>query len=245
MSHLIVGGERHPAPEGLLVTATFEDGAVRFARRKRAVPVTMVVVHESTTRSAATCIAVLERRGLGVHLLVHPDGNVTQHGDLLSDRLGHAGALNPASVAIEVVGPYYPTALRPGLPWTDVIEAPWAHRGGYVLPTRAQAEATAQLLAWLSGPQANAAELAIPRRWVGVDGTTLALCALPRDRRAPAPGIWAHGYAAHADGWWPLLYAWLRLEGRLASDAAYDEARRVATGIRRRVDLTPWMEASA
>lgn len=28
-------------------------------------------------------------------------------------------------------------------------------------------------------------------------------------------------------------------------DAAYDEARRVATGIRRRVDLTPWMEASA
>ena len=50
-----------------------------------------LIIHESVTRSAISTVAVLQRRKLGVHLIVAPDGRVTQHGDLAHERLAHAG----------------------------------------------------------------------------------------------------------------------------------------------------------
>ena len=43
-------------------------------------------------------------------------------------HLAHAGGHNGPSIGVEVVNPYYPTHLRDGLPWSRVIDAPWAHR---------------------------------------------------------------------------------------------------------------------
>ena len=52
------------------------------------------------------------------------------------------------------------------------------------------------------------------------------------------PGVYAHHYFGHADGAWPVLYAWLRLEAGLAPCAAYETAVARATGVRRVVDLS-------
>lgn len=231
----VVAGRDVEAPAGLAVTNFRDTGVHRFVGQSRAGrPVTEVVVHESVTRSAGETVAVLKRRKLGIHLIVAADGRVTQHGDLAHDRLAHAGGHNGPSVGIEVVSPYYPTYLRDGLPWSRVIDAPWGHRGRYVLPTPEQAEATAKLVAWLTSPAAEG--LSIPRRWIGLDGARLALGRVPGgDERRP--GVWAHTYFHHADGAWLVLYAWLRFEAGLAPCAAYEEAVRRATGTRRHVDL--------
>jgi len=230
----LTGGKALAPPPGLDVR-NFRDSAVhRFAGRDRTGrPVTEVVVHESVTCSAEATIKVLRRRGLGVHLVVAPDGRVTQHGDLANDRLAHAGGHNGPSVGIEVVTPYYGDQIRKGLPWSCVIDAPWAHRGRYVVPTPEQAEATAQVVAWLSSP---ASCLSIPRAWIGLAGSRLALGRIPAgDERRP--GVWAHTYFHHSDGAWLVLYAWLRIEAGLSPPEAFDEAVRRATGARRHVDL--------
>jgi len=230
----IAGGKPLAPPPGLDVR-NFRDPTVhRFTCRDRTGrPVTEVIVHESVTRSAEATVTVLRRRGLGVHLVVAPDGRVTQHGDLANDRLAHASGHNGPSIGIEVVTPYYGDQFRKGLPWSRVIDAPWEHRGRHVVPTPEQAEATAQAVAWLSSP---ASGLSIPRAWIGLAGSRLALGRIPAgDERGP--GIWAHTYFHHADGAWLVLYAWLRLEAGLAPPNAFDEAVRRATGARRHVDL--------
>lgn len=233
--HLIVAGQTLPAPAGLGVANFHAPDVHRFGGRDRSGrKVTEVIVHESVTRSAEDTVAVLERRRLGVHLIVAPDGCVTQHGDLAHDRLAHAGGHNGPSVGIEVVNPYYPKYLRDDLPWSRVIDAPWAHRDRYVVPTPEQAEATARLVGWLTSR--DGAGLSIPRYWRGLDDTHLAMGRVP-DGDVRHPGIWAHTYFHHGDGAWPVLYAWLRLEAGLAPCVAYEEAVRRATGERRRVDV--------
>src|SRR5690606_4467618 len=76
-----------------------------------------LVIHETVTRSVDATIAVLKKRGLGVHLVMDADGSLTQHGDLATDILWHASQHNGASFGVEVVNPYYPSYLKPGLPW--------------------------------------------------------------------------------------------------------------------------------
>src|SRR5690606_36552228 len=101
-----------------------------------------LILHETVTRSVDSTVKVLLKRKLGVQLIVGPDGEVTQHGDLADDRLAHAGGHNSPSVGIEVVNPYYPKYASAKHPWKRVIDAPWAHRRRYVVPTPEQAEAT-------------------------------------------------------------------------------------------------------
>lgn len=237
----LIGGDVLPAPSGLDIT-NFHDPAVhRFdGRHRTGRTVTELIVHESVTRSAADTVAVLKRRRLGVHLIVAADGRVTQHGDLANDRLAHAGGHNGPSVGIEVTNPYYPKYLRDGLPWSRVIDAPWAHRDRYVVPTPEQAEATAKLVVWLTSP--DAVGLSIPRTWIGLDGGRIAMGRVAgADQRRP--GVYAHHNFHHADGAWPVLYAWLRLEAGLAPCAAYEEAVGLATEARRSVDLSAHLDA--
>ena len=230
----VVGGRSIEPPAGLDVRSFRHPDVHRFSGRDRTGrAVTEVVVHESVTRSAADTVSVLKRRKLGVHLIVAPDGGITQHGDLALDRLAHAGGHNGPSVGVEVVSPYYPQYLRDDLPWSRVIDAPWAHHGRYVLPTPEQADATARLVGWLTS---SAAGLSIPRTWRGLEGTRLAMGRVS-DGDQRRPGVWAHHYFHHADGAWLVLYAWLRLEAGLTSCTAYEEAARRATGARRNVDV--------
>jgi hypothetical protein len=202
--------------------------------RPRRGPVTEVVVHETVTTSVEATIRALKRRNLGVHFIVGPDGEVTQHGDPVADRLSHAGPHNEFSVGIETITPYYPEFLKPGQPWCRVIDAPWAHRKRYALPSPEQAEATAQLLAWLTHPKTPG--LDIPRQWVTVEDDHLSMGRVPGAHR-PKPGILPHMAFGHADGPWLVLYAWLRLEAGLSPCFAYEKAAQLATGARRFVNL--------
>jgi hypothetical protein len=230
---IVDGNFVEPPPH--LQVSNFNDPTVqRFRGRERpAKNVREVIVHESVTRSVETTVAVLKKRKLGVHLIVGPDGKVTQHADLARARLSHAGVHNARSIGIEAVNPYYPSTLKPGRPWSTVINAPWAHKKKYVLPTPAQAESTALLIAWLTSP---ASRLAIPRRWIGLQRGKLSMSALTGAEN-PAPGIYAHHYFAHADGSWLVLYAWMRLVAGLSPEVAYREAKERARGAKSWVDL--------
>jgi hypothetical protein len=60
----------------------------------------------------------------------------------------------------------------------------------------------------------------------------------------PATGIYPHHAFGHADGSWPVLYAWLRLEAGLAPEVAYAEAKRRATNAKSRIDVTDLIKAA-
>jgi len=234
---IIVAGEERTPPPGLEVTNHLDPDVLGFGGQDRVGrPVNELIIHESVTRTAVSTVAVLQRRKLGVHLIVAPSGRVTQHGDLAHQRLAHAGGHNGPSVGVEVVNPYYPYLLRDDLPWRRTIDnAPWAHKDAYVLPTPEQAEATAKLIGWLASPKAVG--LDIPRAWLGVvDGRVRMGRIEGGDQRRP--GIYAHHYFGHADGAWLVLYAWLRLEVGLPPCVAYEEAVTRATGARSTIDVS-------
>jgi len=238
----VVGGEAIEPPPGLDVL-NFNDASVhRFRSRDRTgKPVTELVLHESVTRSVADTVAVLKKRRLGVHLVLDEHGRFTQHGDLAADRLAHASQHNGPSIGIEVVTPYYPEYLKPGMAWSTVIDAPWAHKKKYVLPTPAQAEAVARFIEWATSPASN---LAIPRTWIGLSGGALAMGTVESAAKL-RPGLYAHHYFGHADGAWLVLYAWLCIEAGLSPEAAFDEAMQRATDVRKRVDLSDLITAAA
>jgi len=242
VSGLVVRGVATSAPDSVPVRTFLEDGTARFVSKGKRTRATELVIHETVTRSVDSTIAVLKKRGLSVHLVLGPDGELTQHGDLANDVLWHAGpAHNGPSFGVEVVNPYYPRLLRKGLPWERSIKAPWAHEGLYVLPTPAQAEAVASLVRWATS--APAPGLEVPRRWPGLRAASFQLGPLAEASKA-LPGVLAHHYFGHADGAWLVLYAWLRLEVGLAPDVAFEEAVRRATGVRRGADVRDLLPAT-
>ena len=242
MSGLVVRGAPTSAPEGVAVRTFLADGVTRFPSRGSRQRATELVIHETVTTSVDATVAVLKQRGLSVHLILGPDGALTQHGDLAADVLWHAGpAHNGPSFGVEVVNPYYPRFLRKGLPWERTIAAPWAHEGQYVLPTPAQAEAVASLVRWTTS--APAPGLEVPRRWVGLHAGVMQLGPVAEAAKA-SPGVLAHHYFGHADGAWLVLYAWLRLEAGLTAEVAYDEAAKRATGARHSVDVRDLLPAA-
>src|SRR5690606_40936286 len=65
-------------------------GVHRFPSKGKRARAVELVIHETVTRSVASTIAVLKKRGLSVHLVMDADGALTQHGDLATDILWHA-----------------------------------------------------------------------------------------------------------------------------------------------------------
>lgn len=233
MSPLVIGGGSVDGPAEVPTRTFASDAQWRFSAQGRRARVTELVVHETVTRSVASTIAVLRQRGLSVHLILGPDGAMTQHGDF-ADVLWHAGpGHNAQSVGVEVVNPYLARYARP--PWVRTIAAPWAAEGSYVLPTPAQAEAVLELIDWITSEPSPLVE--IPYRWPGLIGGELQLGRVPA-AAGPCPGVLAHQYFGHADGAWLVLYAWLRLEGGLDAPAAYEEAARRATGVGAAADVS-------
>ncbi len=254
---IIINGKNVDGPDGLNVVSFADRPDVfRFKNQIRPAPkVTEIVVHETVTRSWADTVAVLKQRGLGVHFIADHDGVIYQHADLLTDEMWHASQHNPLSVGIETVNPYEPQLAPKDGPWNTVIErAPWAAGGKYLVPTTEQSEAVCLLVNWLSSADAN--PLTIPKQWPGIEeepleqastGDISATYSLAMGRVAathtpPNPGILAHMYFGHADGAWLVLYIWLRLEAKLDTVQAYQEAIALATGTQK-IDLTKYFSA--
>ncbi len=210
-------------------------------------PKIQLLIHESVTHDADPIEGpgdrddqterVLRRKKCGVHLMVGvPDADpggvvIVQHNDLV-DRLNHAGKQNAASVAVEVISPYYGPRIRP--PWTDTLTARWVHLREYVIPTRAQLEGVWAIVQALTDVCLPGLE--IPRDFVGLhrEGKVLAMGRIKGSSKRP--GIWAHHYTAHADGAFPVLYCLLRSRGADAAEA-YDRAVRLAKGAGRSVKV--------
>jgi len=235
---IISAGQALKAPPGLSLTNFHHPDIPTFkSRSRKGRQVNEIILHESVTNNTTSTAAVLQRRGLGVHLMIAPDGHVTQHADLAHDRLAHAKSHNGPSVGVEIINPYYPKRLRASLPWRRTIkDAPWAHKRAYILPTPEQAEATSKLIAWLTSP--DALGLNIPRSWIGAQRKGHVALGRVKGAEERAPGVYAHHYFGHADAAWPALYAWLRLEAGLPPCLAYEEAIRRATGVRRFADVS-------
>jgi hypothetical protein len=230
--------------------------------------VTEVLVHESTgmkmTRSRLEDHDNKGGDAIGVHFVAHRDGEVWQCNDVV-DQLWHAASHNKFSVSIETVNAVVPRnapAVAPRIETTD-----WGHADRdkdtgearnpkltYILPTPLQAEAVSILIDWLTDPDVGHG-LGIPRTWVGIRENQLLMDRGDhRKMKAPEAGIWAHGYAidtTHVDGYFLILYAWLRLAARggtgYSPEDAYQLAIELAThhvsASKRReyIDLTPYL----
>ena len=194
--HLILDHALVPPPVGMMLTNYLSDVVHHFPSR-RSIDPSEIVVHESVTSTWEVCVRVLARRHLGVHFMVHRDGSVTQHADGFK-RMAHAGRKHNAhSIAVEVINSYYGKRAKKG---DTVIEARWAHKGSYIVPPEPQMVASAALVKHLTDHIT-----AIPLVFVGErDNGKIKMGRLPKHERRPHPGIWAHGYFAHADGWYPV-----------------------------------------
>jgi len=231
-SSVVAGGERIESPQNLKIRSYADDPSItsfETSKYKRVIPPDEIIVHESVTRSASDTQRILHKRGLGTHFFIDENGGVIQFNDHINDRLNHGGPHNKRSVAIEVINPYVPEYLREGSVWDTVIEnAQWAWKKQYVVPTPQQAESLSKLIAWLTTP---ASGTAVPRNWIGLSGNEMSLGRVPGAKKE-APGIYAHGYYAHSDGYWPVLYSYLRLEKGLSVSDAYNQAIELTTGTR-------------
>jgi len=241
-SAFVMDGARVAAPAGLRVRTYLEDPSLAFRGSPRRKTVNELVIHETVTRDVPSTLRILRRRKLGTHFVVAPDGEVLQLADPVLVRLEHAAPHNVRSVGVEIVNPVEPRLLRKNLPWRRSIKAKWASGGAYVLPTPAQAEANAALIDALT--KGTIAGLEVPRTWCGLDQGRLAMGRV-KGAKAARPGIYAHCNFHHADGAWPGLYAWLRLEAGLSAEVAFERAVDLASGIERNVDLGSLLAAAA
>ena len=181
--------------------------------RREEVPVDLIVIHESCTRTRSACEAVLRRKGLGVHLIVDEFGQVWLYNDPAAEGVGHAGPLNTRSIGVELISPYY-DADATGKIWAAQprIKARWAHKGWYVLPLPEQLEALYNAVRGLCGVHNIACTV------VG--------------KVTPKGGILAHmdsPHDAHADGRFPAAYVQQRLWG-LSPEAAMTHCVKALSG---------------
>lgn len=176
-----------------------------------------IVLHESVTRTRAVTVGVLRGKKLGVHLIIDRDGSVTQHAPLTAacahaEGFGQASLHNERSVGVEVVNRYYGGKAHDG---EDIIEAVWAHKGSYILPTPVQLESLWSVLCALE--QHLMLPLVFPgwqRDWLGRRRFVWG-----RITRHEVPGVMAHARWAHADGLVPEHYALMRSLGWSAAEA--------------------------
>lgn len=235
---MIVGGERLPDPAGLVLRTYADDPAVhRFSKVRQMKAATELVAHETTTASHAATVRALRGQGYSVQLIVDADGTTYQHGDLLHP-LDHCKTRNGRAVGVELVSPYYPHRAPKGGPWGEIIDAPWAHPAPgkprrYLLPTQASCEALVALIDWITAQPA--ARLQVSWWWPGLQGDHWQLTTLPAPK-VPRSGLWSHyQVGGHADGSWPLFYAWLRLVVCLSPADAWGVAVMRATSSRGRI----------
>lgn len=189
---------------GITCSNFVADDQLHFQSRKRKKPVSHVVIHESAGGvDGYRTIRGLHKRGLGVHIVIHPDGSLTNHADLILDRLIHANQLNHTSVGIEVINPYLGARVKK--PFDKVVDGKWwtwkkkGYPHTYCVPTNAQM-LTIKLLAPVLSDLLPDCPLAFPtaglnKRQTRIDGWK------DSPKAKPGPGWVAHrDFATHADG---------------------------------------------
>lgn len=155
---VLVGGRR-VAVRGVRVVLPGAVGGYRVpAAQRRPAPPTAIVLHDTVTCSTSGTIAVLERRGVGTHFLVDPDGTVFQTADPATDVVWHAEGWNLTGVGVDVVTPIDPDVRCAGGAWPMHGPTPWAPRG-YWDYTDAQKRAVRALV------PALARALGVPYTW--------------------------------------------------------------------------------
>lgn len=166
-----------------------------------------IVIHEPAVRGRAATLKTLAGKGLSVHYTIERDGSVEQHAPL-DRQCAHAGSPhNRRSVGVEVINRYYGASAVEG---EKVIDAVWAHRKRYIVPTPEQLEAT-----WCVVVEVLAACPDIPRAFPGIDGDTFRWARYPwatQPTKRPG-GIVAHHRWDHADGLFPEHYCLMRSLG--------------------------------
>jgi hypothetical protein len=201
---MVIGSQLVATP--FSCTNFFRDGETKFkCWPRKPEKVTHLCIHESVTRDAATTVRVLSQEGYGTHLMICPDGHVSQHNDLLLEQPAHANQLNGCSIGIEVVNPYSPLYAKP--PFTRTIPATWwtwvpakAPRQ-YTTPTDAQMAALLLLVPWLT-QQVPTVPLRYPTSYL--NGAEPKIPGWDKGNK-PLPGIVAHSdFSSHADGRYEL-----------------------------------------
>jgi hypothetical protein len=112
------------------------------------------VLHETCGTTKQGCIDTLERKQhLGVHFILDPDGNWSQHGDPTLHYMAHAGPMNDCSFGVEIVNPYAPQFNDKPEVFSDWVRSRWwtwtPCEPRYVMPTKAQLASLALVLPWL------------------------------------------------------------------------------------------------
>ncbi len=210
---IVVGGESVLAPEDLLnlgisVRNFQDDGLLRFQSKGRKLKLRHLVIHESAGGvDGYRTVARLDKKGLGVHLVVHPNGDVSCHADLLDDRLVHCGQINRSSIGLEVINPYAPSRAKP--PFGAEIPADWwtwVPKGGrraYLTPTNEQMRTIMLLVPWVCDLCPDL-PLKFPTRHLCRQQRRIGAWNAPKPAK-PDPGVVAHrDFAGHADGRWIL-----------------------------------------
>ncbi len=116
----------------------------------------------------------------------------------------------------------------------EVVNGPlpresWNASRHYVRPTHEQLEAATALIRWTTDGTVGHG-MDVPRTWRGLRrrGELLLFGRDDRHFARREPGIYAHGYFHHSDGYFVVLYALLRLERGLASADALARAEDLA-----------------
>jgi hypothetical protein len=209
---LIIDGARVPVPAelGLVVTNYLDDDEFHFVSRKRQRKLEYICIHESVTNKKGATVSVLRGKDLGVHLIIAPNGYVSQHCDLVREQLPHASQLNSSSIGLEVINPYSPkyasSEYKRTIPKRWWTWTPAGAKEAYTLPTPAQEETIKKFLPWL------AKNTGVPCRAPTMDNT--AKIDGWESKKKPEPGIVAHyDFSTHADGRYPLELLKGLLEG--------------------------------
>jgi len=213
------------------VTAIVTNGTPLNAYPRGKTPIDEIVIHESVTGSRVATLGVLQRRGLGVHYVVDRDGSITQHVPLAmacahAEGFGQRSLHNERSVAIEVVNRYYGAGASQG---DHVIDAVWAHRGRYIVPTGVQLEAVWQLV------MGTASELELDVTFPGVQRMLKVgpkRFVWGRIKTHEVPGVVAHARWAHADGLFVEHYLLLRSLGHEPGPALQHTIDAASRGVR-------------
>lgn len=201
---VIIHGKEVATPDPIISTNYFSGGEPHLAKGPRKKQLTNIVIHETAGLSAGRAKATLEKKGYGIHLIVARDGSISNHADLATEICIHGNQLNPISIGIEFINPYYPKLGKRAPYEVEIIPAQWhthiAGEKGYVLPTKKQIETACILIPWLCS------KLNIPYTFP----TWFLNAKQPRIkgwqlRAQPGPGIVAHrDFAGHSDGRWIL-----------------------------------------
>jgi len=178
-------------------------------RRRR--PLTQIVLHETAAPpgSVGRLINYFNQphKMLGVHIVV--DGGA--HAHLLTSpdlAVAHADGgkasttHNDSSLGVEFMHAYYPDGKG------QVIDAPWAHKGKYLLPSLQRLEALFAAVDYactaFGVPKIYPMHLSAGGRWGRARG------------HEEASGIMAHARWNHADGLFQEAYCRLRHAGLIA-----------------------------